>query len=214
MYLGNTDWPQNNVKGFRHRDGGKFRFVLFDLDHSFNTSSSFSTFLNKERYQFDQLYPTSLGRITDQIRFVTLFKNLLNNQDFCRQFVDAFCIVGGSVYEKSRATAIIDEMVNYVEPAMNMDWGSARSTANQLKSSLNSRNSSLTNTLRNTTYFNIKNTTRQTVTLNSDTKGARITINGQEVPTGSFNGTLFAPVTLRAMEPGDCLVKAWISAST
>ena len=214
MYLGNTDWPQNNVKGFRHRDGGKFRFVLFDLDHSFNTSSSFSTFLNKERYQFDQLYPTSLGRITDQIRFVTLFKNLLNNKDFCRQFVDAFCIVGGSVYEKSRATAIIDEMVNYVEPAMNMDWGSARSTANQLKSSLNSRNSSLTNTLRNTTYFNIKNTTRQTVTLNSDTKGARITINGQEVPTGSFNGTLFAPVTLRAMAPGGCVFKAWINDNT
>ena len=215
MYLGNTDWPQNNVKGFRHRDGGKFRFVLFDLDHSFNTSSSFSTFLNKERYQFDQLYPVSLGRITDQIRFVTLFKNLLNNEDFCRQFVDAFCIVGGSVYEKTRASNIIDEMVNYVEPAMNMDWGgSARSTANQLKSNFNSRNGSITNTLRNTTYFNIKNTTKQTVTLNSDTKGARITINGQEVPTGSFNGSLFAPVTLRAIAPGGCVFKAWIDDNT
>ena len=116
MYLGNWDWPQNNVKGFRYRDGGKFRFVLFDLDGSFGTDSPFSTFFNKERYQFDTLYPNG-NRITANIRFVTLFKNLLKNTDFRRQFIDAYCLIGGSVYEKTRAAAVIDELVSRVDAA-------------------------------------------------------------------------------------------------
>ena len=97
FYLGGTDWPQNNVKGFRHRDNGRFRFVVYDLDGTFATSNPFNDFMGKETYTFDQLYPTSLGRIRDKIRFVTLFKNLLKNADFCRRFVDAYCIMGGSV---------------------------------------------------------------------------------------------------------------------
>ena len=36
LYLGNSDWPNNNVKGYRSQDDGRFRFILFDLDQSFN----------------------------------------------------------------------------------------------------------------------------------------------------------------------------------
>ena len=103
MYVGNTDWPQNNIKGFRHING-KFRFVSFDLDHAFNTANSFSTFDSKKIYTFDEIYDTGL-RETEEIKMVTIFDNLLLNDDFKRRFIDAFTIMGGSVFEKQRADA-------------------------------------------------------------------------------------------------------------
>lgn len=210
LYLANWDWPQNNVKGFRHREDGKFRFVFFDLDGVFNSGSPFQDFMNKEQYTFDQLYPTSLGRITDHIRFVTLFKNLIKNADFRRRFIDAYCIMGGSVFEKNRAKQIINELVNYVEPAMNLNWGSAWGTANDLIDKLNNRQSAATNALKNYSAFGMKNTNTQNVVLSSDTEGGVIFINDQKVPTGKFSGHLLAPVQLRAQAPAGYVFNGWL----
>ncbi len=217
MYLGNWDWPQNNVKGFRYRDGGKFRFVLFDLDGSFNNDTPFDSFFGKESYQFEVLYPSG-NRITADIRFVTLFKNMLENTDFRRQFIDAYCIIGGSVYEKNRAAAIIDEHVNRVEPAMNLEtiWletgeqpNSAMGTANHVKEQLNNRLSIATTALKNYNTFGLYGASMQRVTLNCDTDGASVFINGLAVPTGKFDGYLFPTVTLEALAPAGYTFSRW-----
>ena len=36
LFMGNDDWPNNNVKAYRSQHDGRFRFVCFDLDYSFN----------------------------------------------------------------------------------------------------------------------------------------------------------------------------------
>ncbi len=217
LYLGNWDWPQNNIKGFRYRDGGKFRFVLFDLDGCFNVSQPFKSFFDKERFQFDVLRPSG-KRITDDIRFVTLFKNMLQNADFRRQFIDAYCIMGGSVFEKTRAAAIIDELLNRVEPAMSLEtvWAngsrqpnSATGTANEVKSKLNSCLSPAITSLKSCEALGLLSTDNQRVTLRSDTDGAIILINGQTVPEGKFDGYLFPPVTLKALAPAGYTFGGW-----
>ena len=213
MYLGGTDFPQNNVKGFRHRDGGRFRFVLFDLDFAFYTSSPFTTFFAKENYTFDPLKPASLGRIHDRIRFVTLFKNMLQNADFRRRFIDAYCIMGGSVYEKSRSAAIFDELLNRVEPAMRLEGQSASSSAQNLKDNLNGRLSTAISALKNYSTFKLSSTSAQQVTLSSSTEGARLFINDEVIPTGSFKGQLFRPVTLRAEAPAGYVFDEWTDGS-
>lgn len=210
FYLCNWDWPQNNVKGFRKTDGGKYRFVLFDLDGSFNAGDPFSTFMNKEIYTFDQLYPFSLGRITDQLRFVTLFRNLLNNAEFKRKFIDTFCIMGGSVFEAKRAISIIDQMVERVNPAMRIEGGSASGTANQMRNSLQNKMEQATSALRNYSAFGLSETQPQRVALSSDVDNAQLMINGIQVPTGKFDGRLFQPVILRAVAPGGYAFQGWL----
>lgn len=217
LYLGNWDWPQNNVKGFRHGDGGRFRFVLFDLDGAFGTDSPFSLFFGKERYQFDVLYPGG-QRITDNIRFVTLFRNLLKNSSFRRQFIDAYCIMGGSVYEKTRVAAVIDQLLKRVEPAMRLETvteggkvqpNSASGTANDVKNRLNNRLATAVSALKNYSAFGLGSTSSQRVTLDSDTQGATILVNGMAVPTGRFDGQLFPPVTLNALAPAGYVFSCW-----
>ena len=211
FYLGSNDWPQNNIKGFRLRDGGRFRFVLYDLDGTFGTSDAFNSFANKEFYYFDQLYPTSLGRKWDQIRLVTLFINLLQNEDFRRKFIDAYCIMGGSVLEASRSTTIINKLLERANTAMALNSGSATSTANSIRSSLSSRLKTATSALRRFRLMGLNNQNAQNVILKSDTYGAQLLINGTQVPTGQFQGNLFAPATLKAIAPSGYEFQGWLT---
>ncbi|MCQ2188530.1 MAG: CotH kinase family protein [Paludibacteraceae bacterium] len=42
QFMANTDWVNNNIKVWRKKDGGKFRWILFDMDFGLSTSSSAS----------------------------------------------------------------------------------------------------------------------------------------------------------------------------
>ena len=211
FYLGSDDWLRNNVKAFRHRDGGRFRFVMFDTDHSFNRSSNmFTDVMNMEKnYHFNALLPSGKVIIAD-ITLITIFRQLLQNADFRRKFIDTYCMMGGSVFEATRCTEIIDQLTAVSGPAMAINGESPYSTANSLKNSFNSREQTMTNALRNFQQMQLT-TSAQRVTLASNTDGARIEVNGINVPTGSFNGHLFQPVTLKAVAPAGYTFLGWRS---
>ena len=215
FYLGSTDWPQNNVKGFRNRQDGKFRFVLFDIDFAFNTNSPFNTFMNKEIYTFDQLRPASLGRITEQIRLVTLFKNLLQNTNFRKQFIDAFCLVGGSVLEASRAEEIANQLQEVVSGPMDLEgrYWDLNNSANKVRNGLGSRLGNAINYLKNFGQMQLSGVNQITANFSANIGEAKIQLNGQDVPTASFNGTLFAPAVLKASAPEGYIFKGWKNSS-
>lgn len=217
LYLAGTDWPKNNIKSFRSREEGtsnsRFRFVLFDLDGTFATSNSFTWFEGTRYWTFDQLYGSEIiaqygNRIYKEIEFTTLLLNMWQNEEFKKQFIDQFCIIAGSVFEPTRATEVINNIVANVNPAMQLEGRNATSTGNHLTSNLNSsRQTSSVNNMRN--YFGLAQP--MTAKLSSDLPQARILINGLEVPTGKFNGRLFAPITLTALAPAGYTFKGWAS---
>lgn len=215
FYLGSTDWPQNNIKGFRHRDGGRFRFVSFDIDHAFSaTTSTFNTFEEKQTYTFDYLYDLQT-RFTKEIKFVTLFKNLLANDEFRRRFIDTFCIMGGSVFEEDRAKAIIDSLTENVTPMMALEGKSPTSTAEQMKNSFTGRMEKMMGALQSYSPMQLKSTSPQNAIISSNAPGAQIFINEVALPHSkgdvapSFDGQLFAPVKLKAVAPAGYRFVGW-----
>lgn len=215
LYLCNWDWPQNNVKGFRDREGGKFHFVLFDLDGSFNMNNPFSTFSYKEYYTFDAIrgvdaYGNNIAyrrKYNENIKFVTLFKNLTTNERFRKHFVDAFCIIGASVFEPTRSQKIITEM----EKIMTTNGVSASGTASSLRSSLStSRQTTMVNALKNDGMdFGVGGKTAQSVNITSNVEGAGLTLNGLPVPTGKISGPMYSPITITALAPAGYEFKGW-----
>lgn len=212
FYLGNGDWPQNNVKAFRDQNDGKFRFVVFDLDRSLETTSSISTFLGKQYYTFDRLYgydystSTSLTnkRLTKEIEFVTIVKNMLQNTSFKKRLVDAMCIMGGSVYTPERVQSIVDEMASYLSQG---GYVNPTGTANTIKNKLDkSWNSAIMDHVKNMGYTSA---TKQEASFRSNISGASITYNGMAVPTGKFSGYVYAPVTLKADAPAGYRFVGW-----
>ncbi len=217
LYLCNWDWPQNNVKGFKPiMEGGKFRFVLFDLDGSMKGDSPFTVFENKQTYQFDNLYGEEVENYTKEIEFVTIFLNMLRNETFRKQFIDTYCLVGGSVFEPQRCKEIINELANRVSDSQSI-WNEVYSisstpwsTANTLISNLSAtRQRSMTDQLLNYTPMKLSGTTAQNVTLSANISEARLTVNNLPVPTNKFNGYLFAPVTLKAEAPAGYKFLGW-----
>lgn len=217
LYLCGGDWPKNNIKCFRSRDDGtsnsRFRAILFDLDHAFsNGTNEFNWFFENSRvWNFDQLYGDLViakygNRITKEIEFVTIMRNMLQNASFKKQLVDQFCIVAGSVFEPDRSYEIIQEMINRVAE----DGFQANSGYDVISQLSSYRQASTVNNMRN--YFNLEPS--KTITLSSNVEEARLLINGLEVPTGKFSGQLFSPITVTAAAPAGYRFVGWRSASS
>lgn len=212
IYLGGTDWPRNNIKGFRDQNNGKFHFVLFDLDFAGDTNTPLTDFANKKIWTFDPLHGYDYSknqsiegvRLKKEIEFVTIFLNMLKNASFKRQFVDAMCLMGGSVYTPERVTSIVNEIAAYVRQGGYVD---PTGTANDIKNKFGaSRQLNMANHVRS---YGLTTATRQSATFSSNIPEASITYNGQPVPTGKFSGYIFAPVVLQAEAPAGYKFVGW-----
>ena len=216
FYLGNWDWPKNNLKAFRPRtEDGRFRFVTFDLDGAFSVSDPFTTFESKRIFTFDNLRGEFSGQLRAEIEVVTIFLNMLQNEQFRKQFADAFCLVAGSVFEPSRCREIITELATRIEGPLSYEWRSPWNTANDLINKLNaSYQTRNINYMKNYSRMKLSGKSPVTATLASNTEAARLTVNGLPVPTGRFSGKLFAPVTVKAWAPAGYTFKGWSSSTS
>lgn len=218
FYLAGNDYPKNNIKSFRERSEGesnsRFRAILFDLDFAFAQSNGFTWFFNNSQYwTYDKLYGAQViakygtDRLSGEIEFVTIIKNMLQNEEFKKQLVDQCCIVTGSVFEPTRAREIITELIN----RMAADGHNASGSGNEIINNITtSRQNSTYNNIRS--YFGLN--TPVSVTLSANIEEARLLINGLQVPTGKFAGKLFAPATVTAAAPANYRFRGWRSSMT
>lgn len=219
FYVCCTDWPNNNLKAFRPiEEGGRFRFILYDMDWSFLTETPFTQFVNKNTFTFNHLFDEPVENITQEIEVVTLFLNLIKNNEFRKHFIDTFCIVAGSVFEPERCREIITRLANNVcdmqlinDNGYGMNY-SPWETANNMIAVLNTAyQEKLISELKNFSNMKLSNVTGQIVTLSSNINKATLQINGQTIPTGRFSGTLFPPVTLKALASENYIFMGWVS---
>jgi len=231
MFLDNDDWPNNNMKAYRSRKDGRYRFVSFDLDYAFglrnfnkHNDDPFAYFLDFKDASTVQ-YEQNRNR-----EVVRLMLNLLGHNEFRRKFIDTFCLVAGSVFEPTRADAIVDELWNNVKGMCELMegqgitdghrskdsygfWGGGLTSATEIKNKLEGRSKKMAGHLKNFSYAKLT-TSAQGVTLKTDAEGARLFVNGIEVPYADFNGHLFAPVTLRAEAPAGYRFAGWKKGSS
>lgn len=192
-YMGASDWltNTNNVKGFRSRSDGKFHFVLFDTESAFAYSDMLTAVLN-----------TSGGANVDD-----LFRYLMKYDPFRRQFMDAYCIVDGSVFDPTRCDPIIWEIFDNINPALRFEgYNSSLGLMSSIRSAHNGTR--ITN-MRNyyQTNFGLY------ATISANIPSARLSVNGQEFPTGRFAGYLFSykgrPIQLAAKAPAGYHFVGW-----
>ena len=207
FYIGNDDWPENNVKAYRSTLDGRFRFVSFDLDYAFNPwGRTISSSLN-------DYGPNAPEKPVDT---VILFLNLLKHNGFRKQFIDTFCLMGGSVFEIQRASSIIDELVAHVKPMTDLmqqkglrDGHNTENSANKIKQELNGRLSRMISALQQASAMRLSGIKKHNVQLAADIEGADLFINGLQVPHAYFNGQLFTPVSIEAKAPVGYTFAGW-----
>ena len=217
FYLGNMDWPQNNCKGWRPREeGGRFRFVLYDLDLSLDTTSPFTHFCDVSFYTFCQLFDVpGVSHFRREVELVRLFRNLCKNRQFAQRFADAFSLVGGSVFEPDRSAQLIERYASAVENVQLMESGypgrntSPWPTARKVISKLSDRQSGSFSSLRSFLGTMLSDKIMREVSLSTNLVQAGMLLNGQQVPLGKFHGNLFLPATLEAVAPEGYRFLGW-----
>ena len=212
FYLGNDDWPDNNIKAYRSTIDGRFRFVSFDLDYAFNP---WGRTISSSLRDYGPNAPEK------PVNTVILFLNLLKHDDFRKQFIDTFCLMGGSVFEVQRAYSIVDELVAHVKPMTDLmqqkglrDGHNTENSANKIKQELNGRLSRLIASLQQASAMKLSGVKKHNVQLAADIEGANVYINGLQVPYAYFNGQLFAPVKIEAKAPVGYTFAGWKQKAT
>lgn len=222
FYLGNLDWPQNNCKGWRPvEEGGRFRFILYDLDLSLDTTSPFSHFNDVSYYTFCQLYDVpGVSNFRREVELVRLFKNLCKNRQFTQHFADAFSLVGGSVFEPDHSSQLISQYASAVESMQLMESGypgrnaSPWPTAQKLISRLTGRQDGTFSSLRIFMGSALSEKYLRETSFCANIPQAGILLNGQQVPLGTFHGNVFLPATLEATAPEGYRFIGWKDVQT
>jgi len=110
IFIGNSDWPGNNIKFWRKREGGKWRYVLFDTDQGYGiwTHSSFENHLEKALDATGTEWPNPAWS-------TFLFRNLMQNQEFKRDFVQRFLYHLETTFDPAVSAHIIDSIASITD---------------------------------------------------------------------------------------------------
>lgn len=195
IYMGNLDWLRGglkNIKGFRAKDDkAKFHIVLHDVDGGFGDTNMILQIMTKGS--------GSLPR-----RFI----NMLRYAPFKKQFIDAYCLMNGSVFHPERCCPIVRDMLAVVEPALALENETAKAKADllceRLADSVDRRPA-----LKQSLMMAFGLQADYAVKLSTNLGQARLLLNGQEVPTSWFDGYLFAPIRLACAAPDGYRFVGW-----
>lgn len=145
QFVANTDWVNNNTKVWRKKDGGKFRWILFDMDFGLSTSSSASN--NMLNYCINGSTADNTGGMGGpggmagpggfgglgggmggfggfggmnmpgfaDAKYCTLFKGCMQNEDFKYHFLDRYTYMLETRFTDARLTAVYDSMAALVK---------------------------------------------------------------------------------------------------
>lgn len=117
IYLANYDWPANNVRVWRDRNNGKFRWMLYDLDATTNYGQGWS---QSYAYTNTLAHATATnGPAWPNGPESTLFlRKLLENEGFRNEFVQRTATYRTLFFNHERINPMVDSIRQMLEPEM------------------------------------------------------------------------------------------------
>ena len=226
LFLSSWDWPDNNLKAYRKTDGGRYRITFFDLDAAFGTEgreydeegevymggNPLRWMEGMQWHRYDYIYDTAERRY-GEIKFCTFFLNMLRNEGFRQRFVTMMTLMGGSVFLPERAEAILDELGERVRPTMAWEGASPDGSLNEIRQALRGRSARMADYMKDYELLGLSERTTRQMVITTNTKGSTIYLNGETIPYGDFDGSIFLPATVSVDAPAGYRFKGWASSS-
>lgn len=200
-FFNNIDFPANNIVLWRPRsEGGRWRFVAKDLDYTMGLYNQHKYDYKYFNWFYYNEYDTSCNwaNTYDATR---LFRRLMEDKDFNREFIDRMAIYMGDFMNAERIWEDIwqpmYEVIKTEYPRhrklINEWWPKYTDEINSAKSWIEKRTSFMYSHLSD--YYNVG--TPCSLIMNDAISDAKlsdidITINGIPLSRGKFNGKFFA----------------------
>ena len=115
VFVGNHDWPGNNVKFWREqREGGRWRWMAFDLDNGFGRGRQKDPAYNS----LEPALEPNGNEYPNPPESTLFFRKFLENDGFRAEFLQTFATHLNLVYTEERIRSISDEMAAAIEDEM------------------------------------------------------------------------------------------------
>ncbi|MBO4314654.1 MAG: CotH kinase family protein [Prevotella sp.] len=218
LYYNNQDFPGNNFMMWRPRtEDGRWRFVAKDTDFGLGLYGSSATYQTIE-WLHNPYYDS--GRAwANKPEHTLLFRQLMEDADFKREFIDRAAIYMGDFMNEKGTREIWDPMYELIKAEypnhrklINQWWPNYNNELNSARQWLANRTNSFYQQLAN--YYNLGTPT--SLTINKDLEEAdcekmSFTFNGVPLSKGTFDGKFFKDrsITLEGNALDDLEVKGW-----
>ena len=117
IYVGNTDWPGNNIKYWRpHIEGAKWKWILYDTDFGSGLFSGWSSNVNHNTLLF-ALDDNGPGWPNPPWSTL-LFRSLMENEEFQNKFINHFCYYLNTRFYPNYVVNHISEIADNIAPEM------------------------------------------------------------------------------------------------
>lgn len=229
LYFNNQDFPGNNIVMWRPRtEDGKWRWISKDTDFGlglYGKEVEFNTI--KWLYDFNHTYDRD-RKWANTKEATMLFRNLMEDPDFNREFIDRSLVYMGDFLNEKGVRAIWDPMYELVKDELLIHrdelnppnpwswWGGGNNKKNIENEVNNVRNwlSKRTDYYRKCLCDYYKVGTLASMTVNKDMEDAaegHILFNGVELSNGTFDGKFIVgrKITLEPGEASTLNVTGW-----
>lgn len=103
MYIGNRDWPQNNMKYWKPKGYGKWRWILFDTDYGFG-------------FRMDAPNDKTFERIAEKTDWSSLlFQGLMENTGFKTMYLSRLVTMMHSTFHPEWTNTILDSLAENID---------------------------------------------------------------------------------------------------
>ena len=220
LYFNNQDFPGNNIVMWRPRtEDGKWRWISKDTDFGlglYGKEVEFNTI--KWLYDFNHTYDRD-RKWANTKEATMLFRNLMEDPDFNREFIDRSLVYMGDFLNEKSVRAIWDPMYAMIKD----EWKRHRSVVydNPWWPIFDDEQRYARNWLSKRTNEMYKQLGKQydlgtpiPMTVNQDLEDASaldVTFNGVPLTKGVFNGKFFADrsITLEGQAPEGQVINGW-----
>lgn len=200
IYVVNRDWPGGNIKAWRPRVGGKWRWILYDTDFGFSlyeqnySSRSISLYANK----------------------CEAFKGLMKNERIKNRFLAKCYVHLTTTFSEKRMNSILDSLLNNVSSEARY-YEEYLSSKHKTEGSFDDNISTIRTFLSRRIpyiYRDIKSSyDRDTIPMRifSSLKSAKYTLNDEPINENDFSGMFFVntPTNIEAIVPAGYIFDHW-----
>ncbi|MBR1400413.1 MAG: CotH kinase family protein [Prevotella sp.] len=218
LYYNNQDFPGNNIVMWRPRtENGRWRFIAKDTDFGLGLYGSSASY-NTIKWLYDPNYDSNRNW-ANQYDHTRLFRRMMEDDDFKREFIDRAAIYMGDFMNEKGTRAVWDPMYEMIKT----EYPNHRKLINQWWPNYNDELNNARNWIRNRTsqfyqqladYYQTGTPVAMTINQGSkaeDLEKVKILFNGIRLSEGLFDGKFFTDrsVTLKGEAIDDENVINW-----
>lgn len=228
QYLVNTDWPSNNLKIWRHKNNGRFRWIVYDTDFGFGLYAGYSP--NFTTYTTDMIKfaagegsavnwgngsSSSPYSFTSESKWKTiLFSSLMKNEEFRNKFMTRNLMLLATRFKPETVKAKLDSIAHdafpeYCAMTANEHWKPDFADNDEMKTMKEFAEKRPSYVLEHLADYYGGNQVNLSIT--SNIEGTDWIINGLYWDKDKYDGKYVSnqPLTVTAMAPAGYTFKNW-----